>query len=61
MPVVFIEWYAGRSKQQKVELAKRITNDFVEVAGVSPEAVQIVYRDVQKENWAIGGTLSSER
>ena len=61
MPVVFVEWYAGRTKQQKAELAKLITNDFVKVAGVPPEAVQVVYRDVDKEDWAIGGLLSSER
>ncbi len=61
MPVVFVEWYAGRSKQQKAELARLITNDFVQVAGVPPEAVQIVYRDVAKDDWAVGGTLSSER
>jgi 4-oxalocrotonate tautomerase len=61
LPVVFVEWYAGRTKQQKAELAKLITNDFVKVAGVPPEAVQIVYQDKAKDDWAIGGVLSSER
>lgn len=61
MPVVFVEWYAGRTKQQKAELAKLITNDVVKVAGVPPEAVQVVYRDVAKDDWAVGGTLGTER
>jgi 4-oxalocrotonate tautomerase len=60
MPVVQIYMYSGRSKEQKKELAKRISRDFEEVVGVKPESLNILFHDMDKENWAIRGTLASE-
>ena len=39
MPFVQIDWYEGRSDEQKAEIAKRIEAALVEVAGVAPGAL----------------------
>jgi 4-oxalocrotonate tautomerase len=60
MPVVQIYMYSGRSKEQKKELVERISRDFEEVIGVKPGSLNILFHDMDKENWGIRGTLASE-
>lgn len=57
MPVVTIEWLAGRTPQQKAALAKSITDAFVEITKVQKEQVWIVFRDTARADWAMGGNL----
>lgn len=61
MPVVHIYMYAGRSKQQKSEMVRRISKDFEEVLSVKPESLNILFHDTEKENWGIRGSLASEQ
>jgi 4-oxalocrotonate tautomerase len=61
MPVVRISWWKGRGYEQKVELARELTQVLERVAKIPPEATQIIFEDVDKENWAIGGVMASER
>jgi 4-oxalocrotonate tautomerase len=60
MPVVHIYMYAGRSKEVKSELVKRISKDFDDVANVKPESLNILFHDVEKQDWGIRGVLASE-
>ena len=60
MPVVKIEWLAGRTPQQKAKLADAITRAFVDVAQVQKEQVWIVFEDVPRSDWAMGGKLLEE-
>ena len=57
MPMVTVEWLEGRTPQQKAQLADAITSAFVEVAKVSKDQVWIVFRDVTRSNWSMGGKL----
>ena len=57
MPVVTVEWLEGRGPLQKAQLAKALTEAFVEVAQVPKEQVWIVFRDVKRSDWAMGGKL----
>ena len=57
MPMVTIDWLEGRTQAQKAKLAKAITDAFITVAGVKPEQVWLVFRDVPRADWAMGGTL----
>ena len=57
MPVITVEWLQGRSAQQKQALAATLTQAFVDIANVSPEQVWIVFRDVPRADWAMGGKL----
>mgnify|MGYP001558907855 CR=1 FL=1 len=57
MPVVTVEWLAGRSQEQKRQLTEALTRAFVELAEVPKEQVWIIFRDVPRSDWAMGGKL----
>ena len=61
MPIVKVELYAGRTKEQKAELAKAITDAVVNIARTTADETIVIFTDVERENWAKGGTLASER
>jgi 4-oxalocrotonate tautomerase len=61
MPYVRVELIEGRSDEQKAKLAQAITDAMVEHAGAKADSVFVVIEDVKKNNWAIGGTLISQR
>jgi 4-oxalocrotonate tautomerase len=57
VPVVTIEWYEGRSPEQKREIAERLTDLLVEVGKTQPEHVWIRFVDSPRSEWAMGGEL----
>ena len=57
MPIVTVEWYEGRSADQKKEIASRITEAISEVGGTPPDAVCVKFVDSPKTDWAIGGEI----
>ena len=57
MPVITVEWLEGRSQQQKTQLADALTRACVDIAKVSKDQVWIVFRDVKRSDWAMGGKL----
>lgn len=60
MPIIRIEMWEGRTHSQKAELARVITEAMVTIAHTTPEATTIVFEDISKDNWAIGGVLASD-
>ncbi|MBI2936152.1 MAG: tautomerase family protein [Chloroflexi bacterium] len=60
MPVVHVEMWPGRTRAQKAELARAITDAIVTIAHTTPDQVTVVFEDVAKENWAVSGVLASE-
>jgi 4-oxalocrotonate tautomerase len=60
MPIVTVQMWPGRTQAQKAELARRITDAIVTVANTTPDATIVVFEDVAKENWAVGGVLASD-
>ena len=61
MPIIRVEMFSGRSKDQKRELVKELTDAFVRTCGGNPESLQIVISDVDKENWGSGGQLATDK
>ena len=59
MPVVLVEMWRGRTILQKKQLAKGITDQFVNI-GIPKEQVHIIFKDNPKSNWATGGELAAE-
>ncbi len=59
MPVIIVEMWAGRTPEQKKQLAADLTQAFVKI-GTPKEAVHIIFKDNPKSNWADGGKLASE-
>lgn len=61
MPVIRVEMLSGRSREQKKELAEVFTREMSRISKCGPEAVQIVFVDVEKQDWSVGGVLSDEK
>ena len=61
MPMVRVELWKGRNKEQKKKLVKNVTSAVAESISCPVEAVQVVIKEVDKENWGIGGELSSDK
>jgi len=60
MPILRVSLWSGRTKEQKAELAKALTDTMVQVAKVPVQSVTIQFEDLPKENWASGGKLHTE-
>lgn len=61
MPVVTIQLISGRTKEQKAKIAQAITDSIVDIANVKPEGVQVIFSDVEREDWASAGALMSDK
>jgi 4-oxalocrotonate tautomerase family enzyme len=57
MPVVTIDWFGGRTSEQKAAIATQMTKTMVEEGNVKPEDVWIRFVDTPKTHWAIDGKL----
>ncbi len=53
MPFVEIHWFEGRSDEQKAEIAKRVEEALVDVAGVAPEHCWVKFSDSAKSDLII--------
>jgi 4-oxalocrotonate tautomerase len=60
MPNITIQWYAGRTDQQRREIVKAITDAMVEIGKTTPDQVHIVFQDVEKSHWGNSGRLASD-
>ena len=60
MPVITVRLWTGRTREQKAELARRITDAMVEVAGCERATVRVIFEDYDKGDWAVGGRLADE-
>lgn len=61
MPTIHVELFAGRTVEQKRALAQALTEATVRVLGGSPAAVDIIFRDVERHDWATAGDLWSDK
>ena len=59
MPVVTVEWYEGRSAEQKREVAELITAAISEVGKTPRDQVWIRFVDSSKSDWSMGGQIQS--
>jgi 4-oxalocrotonate tautomerase family enzyme len=53
MPFVHVHWFEGRSDEQKAEIAKRIEDALVDVAGAAPEHCWVKFSDSKKTDLII--------
>lgn len=61
MPVIRVDMFKGRSREQKRLLVRELTDTYVRVAGGKPESVTIILREVDKEDWAAAGSLMADK
>jgi len=60
MPIVKVEMWAGADKELKNNLAKGITDVIVNNVKCPVQAVTIIFNEIPKENWVIGGKFCSD-
>ena len=61
MPSLRVELFEGRTPEQKRVLAKELTEACMRVLGCSADAVDVIFYDVARSDWASGGVMWSER
>jgi 4-oxalocrotonate tautomerase len=61
MPYVSVKMVGKLSEDQKAEIAQKFTQILEDVAHKPPEYVYIVFDEINRENWAMGGTLFSQK
>jgi 4-oxalocrotonate tautomerase len=59
MPVVRVSFIEGRSDEQKQRLAEAIADAMARIAGSKREAVNVIFEDVPKRDWYLGGALTA--
>ena len=61
MPVINVQLFEGRTIEQKRAYAKALTDATVQALGIEPGAVDVIFSDVKKSDWATGGVLFSDK
>ena len=61
MPTITVKMFEGRTEAVKREYAQALTEVSIRVLGCEPSAVDIVFEDVKKSDWATGGVMWSDR
>lgn len=61
MPVLHVNLWEGRTREEKAEVVKAITDDLVRILKCPPESVVIMFSDYKRENWAKAGVLISDK
>ncbi|WP_030271422.1 tautomerase family protein [Streptomyces sp. NRRL B-24484] len=55
MPLITVKQLAGRSPEQRAEIARELTAAYARATGMDPEKVWVVVEEIPAENWAAGG------
>lgn len=60
MPVVQIDLWEDRSKEDKKEIMETVSEDIADILGIKKEIPTVIIRDIPLENWCFEGVQSSE-
>jgi 4-oxalocrotonate tautomerase len=55
MPIISVSMYPGRTREQKEEFAKAVTNAAMQILKTKAEHVIVIYDENPRENWFISG------
>ncbi|MYN13741.1 4-oxalocrotonate tautomerase [Pusillimonas sp. TS35] len=60
MPTINVQLFEGRTLEQKREFVTAVTEAACRTLGCKPEAVDVIFQHVKREDWASGGKLASD-
>ena len=60
MPILQVEILKGRTVEQKREMVRKVTDAITETLNCPQEAVSIVIREIELENFAKAGILKAD-
>ena len=61
MPVIRVDLLKGRTRDQKRAFTKAVTDAFIATCGGTPESVNVIFQDVERDDWGVAGQLVSEK
>ena len=61
MPIIRVEMFKGRTKDQKRNLVKELTEAFNRTCGDNHQGIDVMLFDIEQDNWGFGGVLFSEK
>ena len=61
MPIIQFNLMEGRTPEQKIRLAEKVTDTVIEVLGVKREAVRILIHEMGPYDFSVGGVTQAER
>jgi 4-oxalocrotonate tautomerase len=61
MPVIRVELFTGRTRDQKRAFTKAVTEAFVTTCGGTPESVHVIFRNIEQDDWGVAGQLVSDK
>ncbi|GEE03672.1 hypothetical protein nbrc107696_41180 [Gordonia spumicola] len=60
MPFVRIDWFPGRTLEQKREMVEVLTPEIARIAKCKTETIQFIFTDVTREDWGRNGKLFTD-
>lgn len=61
MPIIRVEMFKGRSRDQKRALVRELTDGFARSRGGKPEGRHVIITEIDREDWGSGGQLSADK
>jgi 4-oxalocrotonate tautomerase len=61
MPTINVKLLKGRTIEQKREFVRVVTEQASRILKCPPEAVDVIFEDIEKHDWAVGGTLAADK
>ncbi len=61
MPSIRVELFEGRTVEEKRALAAALTEATTRTLGMSADAVDVMFFDIPRHDWASAGVLWSDR
>ena len=61
MPIIRVEMFEGRDRDQKRKIISEVTDGFCRATGASPESVHVILTDVSQDEWGRGGIAFADR
>ena len=61
MPILQVEMLKGRTVEQKRKMVKKVTDALTETLNCPKEAVRIIIREMESDNFAKEGILQIDR
>lgn len=60
MPLVEVTLFAGRTDEQKAEIAELVSEALIRVGNAAPDSVLVIFRDSDRRDWFRSAQLTRD-
>lgn len=61
MPIIRVEMWEGKTKNQKRDIVKSLSNELSRITGSPLDSIYVLIEEVSKDDWGVSGELCSEK